>query len=360
MVMDCLCSGLHSGGVITVNAGGQGIDITPGKGDINNHTGITGEYGTVPFGAFTNVQPAGDGDNFVAIHLDGSLDVAQTRQALGGHVYLGHFWSQGGYVLAVFPVAEWSGHFVGMVNEFLADGIGGILHNGSCIVTSSGLDLSMTSGEGYFRGREFLLDARTDFMTMYNTSGSWAQDNSTPNLVNTTHWNNVSTGLVALTADYWTKHLLILIPDYNGGTLHVVLGQAEYATKALADAGPNPVIPDAVSMDSANIYTITVQEASLNISGGLTRSAPVMADLFGKGSAAPGAGVAFASITGNATDNTSLVSAVSLYPNSEPSTPASGRVARFSRQSGTTPNRLIEICAKLDDGTIEVIFSTLR
>lgn len=314
MVMACLCSGLISGGQITTNAGGQGIDITLGIGAANDHSGTAGLYGTVAWGAFTNAAPAGDGDNFVAVHIDGSLDIALTRQALATHVYLGHFWAQGGYVLAVFPVSEWAGHFIGRINEWISHGVGGLLTSGSCVTTSTGVDLSIGSGEGYFRAGEFAFNLSTDFTKMYVTSGVWAVDTSDPNEVGTVYWNNITTGLVPLTADYWTKHLLIAIPDHSGGTYHLITGQAEYATEAEAIAGPNPSIPEAVQADSANIYTIVVQEASLDITGGITRVAPVMADMFGRGSASPGGSVVHSATTLRDAANSHPAAAITYTP----------------------------------------------
>ena len=50
--------------------------------------------------------------------------------------------------------------------------------------------------------------------------------------------------------------------------------------------------------------------------------------------------------------------AVSLQTAAEPQTPDAG-IKLFRRESGTTPNRLVEFCAKASDGTIIPIFSTL-
>ena len=300
--IDRLCSGLVSGGSISVHAGNQTVDVSSGVGYVNDHTGVAGSYKKITFGPFTNQSPAGNGDNFVQINADGTLHISSTRQDLASHVYVGHFFVQTPYVLSVFNVPEWTGHFQGRINDFMTHAMHAVVSDGLTVSEqATPLKLTIAAGTYYARlGAFSFVSPITSFTKIYNAGGVWTQDSASPDYVNVTQWNDAASGLTTMTTGYWKKDL-VLVTD--SGSVFFVFGQAEYATSDLALLGAYPVIPESISDDSAFVAAIISQKGDSTIAARIRDIRPVFARIFGYGTTAGGAVIDHGSLAGLADDD---------------------------------------------------------
>lgn len=288
------CSGLSTGGSISVNGTSDGIDITAGTGFVNDHTGVAGTYKKVTWDATTDVAPVGSGTNYIAINANGVVNISLTQQTMANHIYLGHFYSRDGNdVMEVFAVPEWTQHFFGRVNEWMRHAMGALVAEGLTVAEKANpneLELNIAAGEFYARLGEFTVSATSNFTKMYNSADNgWLVDSSSANHVNVTQWNDQSQNevgaLVTMTDNYWKKDMLIATPN---GNIYYVFGQAEYATEDEAKLGSLPVVSPAITEDTVNLATIVSQKGDTSIANRLYDIRPYMDRVFGYGTSGGG------------------------------------------------------------------------
>lgn len=297
-----LCSGLVSGGVMTLT-GGNTFSIAAGVGYISDHLTDTVR---IEWGVKTGVVTLADGTNYVGINADGSVDVSLTRQAMSEHVYLGHVYAVGGNTVAMeaFNVPEWAGHFGGRINNWMARASGPIVSSGSTVTEQANpneLGLTISAGTLFARLGEYEWASSTSLRKVYHTSDlDWQQDAGDPNKVNTTQYNAydnpAATALQTMTAGYWKKDMLVRTPS---GIVYYIYGQAQYATEDEAKAAPLPTRPSATLVDAAALVYIICQKGDTSIASRIYDARPNMDRLFGYGtSGASGVAVEHNNTTG--------------------------------------------------------------
>ena len=304
--IDRQCSGLAgnsaSSTLISIHAGNTSIDVGSGYGYVNDHSGSAGTYKKVTFSGASGVSTAGDGTNYIAIDSSGNVNVALTKQSMADHIFLGHCYCAGGYVVEVFNVAEWTGHFQGRINEFISHGIKTIVADGLAVTEqATPLKLYVSAGEMYTRLSEIAVSAPiSTFLKMYNAAGTWAVDSTNANYVNVTQWNDITSGLVTMTGGYWKKDLLLITPSKN---VYYIFGQAEYATSDAAKTGILPVIPDAIRLDSAFLAAIVCQKGDTSIGNRLNNISPNLERIFGYGTVGGGVAIHHGDLIGLGDDD---------------------------------------------------------
>ncbi|MHB8860387.1 MAG: tail fiber domain-containing protein, partial [Minisyncoccota bacterium] len=273
-------TGLVSGGDISTATGNQ-INITAGIGYI----GTT----RVTWGAFSNVAMLYSGDNYVAIGSNGVVNIAATQQNGDNYILLGYVYTTAGNTAIglVSSLPYYAGNYTSRNNTFVLSSIGAIVESGNLVsATTTPLALIATGGTINANLKEFTTADTTTFTKWYDTADNgWVQDTAN-NLVNTTQYNvitnNQATALVAMTAGYWKKDLILRTLD---GNLHYIYGQAQYSTEQAAKDGALPTTPTAIVNSGGGVYIATVVSTAgdTSVANRIYDVRPNLARVFGFG-----------------------------------------------------------------------------
>ena len=300
--IDRFCSGLVTGGSFSINADNQRLDVQGGAGYINDHSGTAGTYAKILFSSAT-VTTAGNGTNHIMVDSAGWIHTVLNKEAMSNHIYLGHAYVSGGYIAEIFPVPEWTGHYQGRMNEWVAHGVGTLVATGFYVTEPTDtLHLNVSSGEYYARLGEFISAGTiTIFTKMYNTADNgWVQDSGSPNTVNVLQYNdptqNQASALVTMsTSTKWKKDMVIITP-----TLHVyyIYGQTEFDSEVDALQGSLPAVPEAITQDAAALATIVLQKGDASIATRIHDIRPNLARVFGFGTSSSGGTIDHGTLSG--------------------------------------------------------------
>jgi hypothetical protein len=248
---DLWSSGWVSGGDL-LNAGDNIINITAGVGYARDGIHIK----KVEWNAVNNINLS-EGETYFSVDSTGTINQGATYPS-SDEIYLG--------------LAYISASNTGLVNNekgrgidadywqnsFMRNGIGPLVESGLS-VTIGGDNVSLTVGTGnvHTQYNEYDTAQITSFRQFYLVNGSWYLSGIS-GTINTTHYNDVTSGLVPIPAGNYTRGLLLI--DYQRDIGYYVWGQELYETDTEADNAPNPTIPDALAPFSVKVVGIVTGE----------------------------------------------------------------------------------------------------
>lgn len=183
------------------------------------------------------------------------------------YIFLGRVRTEGGAIQYIAPIPRSIEHISTYLDTFLREAIGGIFGTGTIVtenVTPFHLDVS--PGRYFYSNLEITPSGATDleFDEHYEITGTWYNPAPT-HVVNNTQYNNTATGLVALTAGYYTKHTLYVAGEGVTERYGFVFGQAEYSTLLDAQQAPLPTPPPYFTDLVIPCAAIIVQQGAANI-----------------------------------------------------------------------------------------------
>ena len=134
------------------------------------------------------------------------------------------------------------------------------------VASASGLSFSVTSGEVWAEGENYFTTTAKTVTTPFhywfktNSVFTYTFAASTTN-INVLQYNDITQadGLETMTANRWRVDYVYLVHD---GSVHVVMGQNQYVSAALAEQALRPTPPDILSAYGTLIGRITVQKSA--------------------------------------------------------------------------------------------------
>lgn len=183
----------------------------------------------------------------------------ETRNVYIGAVYLK---SSG-----IYLIHNTRGRVKNIENQFIdifRDAIGPIFHYGSGgTVSINGTDqLNISEGEYHHSTKHVSIPSNVafEFDHYYHLNGDWTYDSPIVN-VNYTQYDN-GTNLAALTASYFTKHVLYVTDDGTSVKYFLVHGILNEATQNGAETGDNPPPPPFFDVSITPIAHIIVRQGT--------------------------------------------------------------------------------------------------
>jgi hypothetical protein len=156
------------------------------------------------------------------------------------------------------------------------------------VVSATGNKIAVTGSRLVAEGYDHFT---ADALTTNDNWNLWYKTNSVftfaaTNLVDLLNYNDITeaTGLVAMTPNRWRRDIIYLIHD---GSVHIVMGQDEYGSEALARGAATPLPPDLVSAYGTAIAELTVKRGdnptiyNANVTSFQTASIPSHNELSG-------------------------------------------------------------------------------
>jgi len=157
-------------------------------------------------------------------------------------------------------------HYSNANNLMLQSAIGPVFSSG-CNVSENvtPFELDVTLGTYFFTNLEFTPTGGVPitFDFYYQTSPAVFTYNPAQTVLNNTDYDS-GTGLVPLTASFYTKHLLLTMGG-PGEVYLIICGQDEYATQGAAEAGSLPLPPTFVSDSFVRLASIVIQQGAANV-----------------------------------------------------------------------------------------------
>ncbi len=265
LLNESLPVGLLSGGTIEQGTNPLDINVSAGYGYIsqtNDHIFLKKlSWGNVIF-----TLP----DNAISyIYIDTAGNVARSLSAPDEltTISLGRLRTTAGVITFIAEIPKNSARLSSKLSTFARNAIGPIFKSGSSIVeNATPFHINVGSGNYYYSDLNYLPSGGTNlnFYDWYQTSGTWTKSGLI-NLVNHTQYNNVTTGLVSLTASYYVKHSLYVSGDGVNEQYALVIGDAQYSTLLAAQTAPLVLTPSLFGEITIPIAAIIVQQGAANI-----------------------------------------------------------------------------------------------
>ena len=245
-------AGRFSGGTITNGSGAGLINIAAGAGLIKETNTDTGVNRYVTWTAVTDLSLQ-TGYNYVFYDAETNLITATTDEAEikdNRNFNLGRVYYDNILGLTIIRLC---GQNLWNLNRRLhrvGDELFGVQRAEGLVTTSvSGLTFQVSAGVMWaellnrFTTNAFS-STTTSFREWYNQGGNWQAPIISSGNLNNTQWNDTSTGLVNLTADYYTIRWVYVVHD---SSIHVVYDDAEYSGITQAQLATVPaILPDMI------------------------------------------------------------------------------------------------------------------
>jgi hypothetical protein len=138
-------------------------------------------------------------------------------------------------------------HTLSRTQEFFEDVIGPINVGGGATTINGGNPLGLDVDPGTFdvglSERDIIGATGVTFTYWYQSlPGTWVAVPGQTN-IDTARYNDITSGLVALTGTNWKKDLLYVVSNAGGDEYHVVYGQEQSASQVAAEQGNYPAPP---------------------------------------------------------------------------------------------------------------------
>jgi hypothetical protein len=135
------------------------------------------------------------------------------------------------------------------------------------VMSGSGLSFSVTAAEVWAEGENYFTTSAkavtANFYTWYQTNTVWIYTTGTN--VNNTQYNVITgdtDGLANMVVNRWRADYVYLVHD---GSVHVVMGQAQYTSAALAEDAARPTPPPLCAAYGTLIARITIQQGATSM-----------------------------------------------------------------------------------------------
>ncbi len=265
MFNEALPTGLLSGGNITQGTNPLDVNISGGYG----YVGITDTtIHMMKLNWITQVLTLPDNTvNYVYVNSVGILASATSKPNQISTILLGRVKTLAGVITFIGIMPNNAAHITSNLRTFARDAIGCIFETGSVVTENvTPYHLNVGSGSYYYADLNFLPIGGTgiNFYPWTNITGTWNKL-TLSNIVNSTQYNDIATGLVSLTTGYFTKHTLWVSGDGVNEQYQFVYGQAQYSTLALAEVAPLVTTPSTFAEITTPIAAIIVQQGAANI-----------------------------------------------------------------------------------------------
>jgi hypothetical protein len=227
------------GGV--TRAGGLKLDVAGDYGFINNNIDQFEIDWTT-----TQITLAPNTTEYVWIDQTGAIQHGPAQPNYANNIVLAQAVTDGANVLLLTRDEITIAHTLSRTQEFFEDVIGPINLGGGATTINGGDALKLDVDPGEFAvglsERTIAGGAGVTFTYWYETPGGWV---GVPGQVHidTTQYNDITSGLVAMTGTNWKKDLLYVIVNAGGTEYHVVYGQEQFATQVAAEQGNYPAPP---------------------------------------------------------------------------------------------------------------------
>lgn len=262
---ESLPTGVLSGGTIVAGVNPLDISVSSGYG----YVGLTNTvvYMKKLVWNTTTLTLPDNTNSYVYINSSGTVTSAASQPDSVANILLGRVRTSGGAIAFISQFPQLITHISSRINTFLQEAIGPVYKSGSVVTENvTPFHLNVSNGDYFYSHLEYLPAGGTNinFFPWSQVTGTWSKGAST-NVVSNTQYNNVATGLVALTATYFTKHALYVGGDGANEQYQLVYGQAEYSSLVAAEQAPLPSPPPVFTDIVVPVAAIIVQQGAANI-----------------------------------------------------------------------------------------------
>ena len=238
-LIDTISTGLHTGGLVTKN-GGLGLHITAGTSYLDDDT----DAFPVDWGG-TDITLAPSSTEYIYIDQSGLAQHSPSRPDYTKSIVLAQAVTSATDILLLTRDEITVDQILPRLQEYLEDVVGPINLAGAS-TTINGIDpLSLDVDAGQFdvglSERDVIGGTEVTFTYWYETSpGVWvAVPGATE--IDTGNYNDISSGLVPVTAGMYKKDVLYVVVNNGGDEYHVVYGQELFGSQLEAESGDYPV-----------------------------------------------------------------------------------------------------------------------
>jgi hypothetical protein len=288
VIINTQSTGHVTGGFITPT-GGIHIHVTAGSGYITDNATFYQEV----FWDAADTEAYADGRNFVMVDIDGNVFVTDIVDNYYDYIQVGVLFTGGGntQIVSIVNSPRSIADFPQRVLRYQQIALQAIIGVG-CEVTERAqpnyLQLQIAAGTIFVNMNEHVVGATNSFVRMFNTSNyGWLPLFSPPlNTIIPYIYNDVTapytgvepgSALKIMQDGWWKKDLAFRTPD---GSVYVICGQKEYATKDEARRGPRPTLPGQLGAVGAFLCDIICQKEDSSIVDRIQDSRPNFQRIF--------------------------------------------------------------------------------
>jgi pectin methylesterase-like acyl-CoA thioesterase len=262
LIREVPAMGLVSGGIMT-NGGGLQINISNGIGYV-----ITGTYPSTILYKITwpntsIVLPASQ-TNYLYFDFNATLNANQAKPNALDNILLGRVRTDGSTIEFIDASPISSFHMGNFNDDYNRNVFGSIFQSGSIVTANTSLELAISSGSYYYSGDHFTPSGQVSpasFSVYYHNSPTTFTFVTGQTVVDNTQYDN-GTGLVPLSAGFYSKHSFYLVGDGLNEKYMLVYSQQEYSNLGDAQGGPLPLPPNYFVDGVVIIASIIVQQGT--------------------------------------------------------------------------------------------------
>lgn len=257
--------GVLFGGVISKTANALEVSISAGYGYLIDSTTL--KLKKVSWGVSLLTLPNAT-NNFVYVNNLGVITRSTSIPSISQSILLARARTTGGVVVIIAKIPYNAENSSTHIDQFARTALGPIYVSGSIVSenSSTARALNISSGSYWFSRLNLNPTGGTvvPFTRFYRTAGVLSEVGGVTVVDNTSYDNG--TNLTALTAGYFTKHVLYITGDGANESYSVVQGQAEFSTLLAAQQASLPTPPSFFGDITATIAAIIVQQGVANFS----------------------------------------------------------------------------------------------
>lgn len=280
-----------SGGDITILSGNN-FSISSGVGYARNPSG---DLVRITWNAVPTIATQYGGANYVGFDYN-SQPVFSNQPLSSEYCPVGYVFTTGSNTVAIgFASVRLSGKdALYRLGDLFRNTIGSLVELGastSIKPAPDGLGLVVSQGTIWHLINKFQITQTDQFTKLYNSTSGFVIDSTNPNLIDNTHYNDVSlagtSARTPLTAGYYKKDLIALTPSDK---VYYLYGTSEWTTEEEARTAPLPSVPETIKNSVVRSAALIVQKDAPTPSVVLDIR-PMFTKLFETGSAASNATV---------------------------------------------------------------------
>jgi len=257
--------GLFTGGQLVATSG-LFVNVSGGSAYVQADPTPADKLKRFDFSEEEILLPA-DSNSYIFIDNTGVLTSATSRPTINLNADIGRVVTNSSGISFIDPYRFNSIHGTNYHDRILNNTFGSRYVSGSLPTESSGnaFRLDMPSGRYYYGVEEFnpVGGYEPTFLAYYKSGSSWVSERT--NTVNSTQYNVLASGLVNLSAEYFTKHTLYTVGDEGYEDYLLVYGSAQYSGLTNVEEAVGPTAPDFFGGSMSKLSDIIVNQASGNI-----------------------------------------------------------------------------------------------
>lgn len=255
--------GVVTGGIISLNSGFD-IDIDAGSGFLNDPTGFF--IKEVTWASDTLTIPA-NSIRYIYVDTNGIIQQAASIPSFETVVLLGRVTTDGSGIRFIENAEMNLVHNANKLEQILRD-LGPVFVSGAITtsVANTLRHLDVTAGNYFFGTNTFDITGGTTLSwTALYQDGSGGFTEFAQSVVDNAFYDNGSGTLAPISAGFYAKHTLYVVPSDGVDKYYLVYGQDEFASIIDAELAPLPLIPNFISDSVVRIANIIVHQGNNNI-----------------------------------------------------------------------------------------------